>query len=91
MTVKIYSTPNCPWCHKLKDYLKEKNVDFEDFNVAEDVEARKEMMEKSGQMGVPVSDVNGKIIIGFNRETDTQKKKRDFCNISNLISSLNMF
>jgi len=66
--VKVYSTPTCPWCHRAKDYLKEKKVDFEDINVAEDQDAAQEMIEKSGQMGVPVLDVNGEIIIGFDQE-----------------------
>jgi len=66
--VKVYSTPTCPWCHRAKDYLKEKKVDFEDINVAEDQDAAQEMIEKSGQMGVPVLDVDGEIIIGFDQE-----------------------
>lgn len=66
--VKIYSTPNCPWCHKTKEFLKQKEIPFEDINVAEDEQARNEMIEKSGQMGVPVIDINGRIIIGYNVE-----------------------
>ena len=65
MAVIVYSTPTCPYCHKAKDYLKEKGVDFEDINVANDTDKQKEMIEKSGQMGVPVLDVHGKIIVGF--------------------------
>lgn len=65
--VKVYSTDSCPWCVKAKNYLKSKNVAFEEFNVAEDMEARQEMVQKSRQMGVPVLDVNGTIIIGFDR------------------------
>ena len=66
--VKVYSTPTCPWCKKVKEYLKEKKVDFEDINVAEDQLKAKEMMDKSGQMGVPVVEINGKIIVGFDQE-----------------------
>jgi len=66
--VKVYSTPTCPWCYKAKDYLKQKKVEFEDINVAENEDASNEMVEKSGQMGVPVLDINGKIIVGFNKE-----------------------
>ena len=66
--VKVYSTPACPWCHKAKDFLKEKNVEFTDFNIAEDEKARDEVVEKSGQMGVPVIEINGKIIVGFDKE-----------------------
>ena len=63
--VKVYGTPSCPWCHKVMDFLKEKKVEFEDINVAENEAARKDMVEKSGQMGVPVIDIDGKIIVGF--------------------------
>lgn len=63
--VKIYSTPTCPWCHKAKEFLKEHKIKFEEFNVAADRNAAKEMIEKSGQMGVPVTDIDGKIIVGY--------------------------
>jgi len=67
--VTVYSTPVCPWCHKAKDFLKENNIEFEDKNVAEDETARNEIVEKSGQMGVPVIIVEGhEPIIGFNVE-----------------------
>lgn len=68
MSVKVYSTSTWPWCVKVKDYLKEKNVDFEDVNVGVDREAAMEMVSKSGQMGVPVLDINGTIIVGFDVE-----------------------
>ena len=64
--VKVYSTPSCHFCHMVKDYLKEKNVPYTEYDVASDAEKRSEMMEKTGQMGVPVLDINGEIIIGFN-------------------------
>ncbi len=67
MSVIVYSTPTCPFCHKAKEYLTEKGVEFEDFNVAEDQTKAAEMTEKSGQMGVPVLDVNGTIIVGFDK------------------------
>lgn len=66
--VKIYSIPTCPYCHQAKDFFKENSVEFEDVNVAEDEKARDEMIEKSGQMGVPVLDVNGEIVVGFDKE-----------------------
>jgi len=66
--VKVYSTKTCPWCHKTKDFLKEKGVKFEDIDVGADQKAANEMMEKSGQMGVPVTDIDGKIIVGFDKE-----------------------
>ncbi len=67
MTVKVYSTTSCPWCYKAKDYLKSIKVPFEDINVGENQDAANEMVEKSGQMGVPVLDVNGTIIVGFDK------------------------
>ena len=66
--VKVYSTPRCPWCKRTKEWLKQNNIAFEDLNVAENVEARQEMVQKSGQMGVPVVDIEGAIIVGFNLE-----------------------
>lgn len=65
MDVKVYSTPTCPWCRKVKEFLTEKNIDYEDINVAESKEAAEEMFEKSGQMGVPVISAGDKIIVGF--------------------------
>ena len=66
--VKVYSTKTCPWCHKVKDFLKEKKVKFENIDVGEDKKAAEEMVEKSGQMGVPVTDINGTIIVGFDKD-----------------------
>ncbi len=66
-TVTVYSTPSCHFCHMAKDFFKEKNIAFTDFNVAEDNEKRQEMIKKSGQMGVPVILINNDIIVGFNK------------------------
>lgn len=66
--IKIFSTPSCPYCIALKDWLKTKNIEFEDVNVAEDEKVRDEMIQKSGQMGVPVVEINGEIIVGFDKE-----------------------
>ncbi len=66
--VKVYSTPTCPYCFMAKDFLKENGVQFEDINVAENHAAAHEMIEKSGQMGVPVIEINGKMIVGFDRD-----------------------
>ncbi|MDD5331521.1 MAG: glutaredoxin family protein [Candidatus Nanoarchaeia archaeon] len=66
--INIYSTDMCPWCHRVKAYLKEKGVKFNEFNVGEDREKAREMIEKSGQMGVPVIDIDGEIIVGFDKE-----------------------
>lgn len=67
MSVTVYSTPTCGYCVKVKEYLKSKNVQYTEYNVAADMSKAEEMVKKSGQMGVPVLDINGKIIIGFNR------------------------
>ncbi len=66
--VIVYSTSTCPWCIKAKEFLKQNNIEFEDKNTAEDEAARNEMVEKSGQMGVPVLDIDGTIIVGFDQE-----------------------
>ena len=65
MTVKVYSTPTCPWCIRAKQFFKEEGVAFDDVDVSSDVNAAREMVQKSGQMGVPVIDFNGEIIVGF--------------------------
>lgn len=65
--IKVYSTPTCPYCEMAKEYFKEKKVAYEDINVLEDMNARQEMFQKSNQMGVPVIDMDGKIIVGFDR------------------------
>ena len=65
MEVKIYTTPTCPWCNKTKAFLKENKIDYKEIGVSSDKVASKEMIEKSGQMGVPVIDIDGKIIVGF--------------------------
>lgn len=65
--VTIYSTPTCHFCHMAKDFFKEKDVVFEDFDVSTDLEKRKEMINKSGQMGVPVILIGEQLIVGFNK------------------------
>ena len=66
--VTVYSTESCPWCHKAKDFLKENNIEFEDKDISSNEEALNEMVEKSGQRGVPVLDIDGEIIVGFDQE-----------------------
>jgi len=63
----VYSTPTCPWCYTLKDFLKEKNIKFEDIDVSKNQKKLEEMIRKSGQMGVPQIEINGKIIVGFDK------------------------
>lgn len=65
--IKVYTTNSCPWCVKAKDYLTKKGVEFTALNVQEDMNAREEMVNKSKQMGVPVLDINGTIIVGFDK------------------------
>ena len=68
MEVKVYSTPTCPWCKRAKEYLKGKNIAFTEINVAGNKEAAQDMIKKSGQMGVPVIEIDSKIIVGFDKE-----------------------
>ena len=66
--VKVYSTPTCPWCIRTKQFLKDNNIVFEDYDVGSDQAKADEMVAKSGQMGVPVIDIEGEIIVGFDKE-----------------------
>lgn len=63
--VTIYSTPTCHFCHAAKDFFTANNVAFQDFNVATDLEKRKEMVDMTGQMGVPVIRIGDDVIVGF--------------------------
>ena len=65
--VTIYSTPSCHFCHMAKDFFKEKSVAYVEFDVASDMEKRKELVEKSGQMGVPVIFIGDDMVIGFDK------------------------
>lgn len=66
--VKIYSTPTCVYCKTLKSYFKKNGIDFEDIDIANDEKQLQKMIKDSGQMGVPVVDIDGEIIIGFDKE-----------------------
>jgi len=68
MEIKIYSTPTCPYCHTLKKFFEERGFKFEDIDVFENEKARDYMIEKSGQEGVPVVEIDGEMIVGFSRE-----------------------
>ncbi|PJC47398.1 MAG: NrdH-redoxin [Parcubacteria group bacterium CG_4_9_14_0_2_um_filter_35_11] len=70
--VKVYSTPTCPYCVALKNFLKENKIDFEDIDVSQDEKAREEMIQKTGQMGVPVIEINSEFIVGFDKERISQ-------------------
>jgi glutaredoxin 3 len=67
-SVKVYSTSTCPYCSMAKAFLKENNIAFEDIDVSQDTAAAQEMVRKTGQMGVPAIDVDGQIIIGFDKK-----------------------
>jgi len=66
--IKVFSTPSCPYCVTLKEFLKEKGFEFEDIDVSQDEESLNEMVDKSGQMGVPVITIDENVIIGFDKE-----------------------
>ena len=66
-SVKVYSTSTCPYCIRVKEFLKSNNITFENVDVGVNQEAAQEMMNKSGQMGVPVVDIDGQIIVGFDK------------------------
>lgn len=67
MIVKIYTTPTCAYCHAEKEFFKEHNIEFQEFDVFTDAQAREEMIAKTGQLGVPVTEIDGQIVIGFDR------------------------
>ena len=66
--VKVYSTPTCPYCIRVKQFLKENAVNFEDIDVSVNHDAAQDMIKKSGQMGVPVIDIEGEMIVGFDKD-----------------------
>ncbi len=68
MDVKVYTTPTCMWCAKTKVFLKEHKIHFKELNVVKDQKAAEEAVEKSGQMGVPVIDIDGSIVVGFDED-----------------------
>ena len=65
--VVVYSTPTCPYCKRAKDYLSRKGIPYVDYNVAQDRDKAKEMIQKSGQMGVPVITIDDEVVVGFNQ------------------------
>lgn len=67
MSVSIYTTNSCPYCHMAKDYFGKKGISYTEYNVGTDPRRADEMVRKSGQMGVPVIDINGRIIVGFDK------------------------
>lgn len=76
--VTIYTTDTCHWCHMAKEYFKQKGIQYDEINVTGNVEKQKELIQKSGQFGVPVIFVGDKMVLGFDRE-----KINQYLNISN--------
>jgi glutaredoxin 3 len=68
MKIKVYSTPTCPYCKLVKEFLGEKKMEFQDIDVASNPASANEMVKLSGQMGVPVVDVDGQVIVGWNKD-----------------------
>jgi len=70
--IKVFSTPTCVYCYTLKEFLKENNIEFGEIDVSEDKKAQEEMIQKSGQIGVPVIEIDGQIVVGFDKEKISQ-------------------
>ena len=66
--VRVFSSASCPYCFTLMEFLKEKGIEFEEIDVSKDKKAKEEMIKKSGQMGVPVIEIDGQIVVGFDKE-----------------------
>ena len=71
--VKVYSTPTCPWCRKVKQFLDANGIVYQDFNVAQDHAARDDMVKKSSQIAVPTIIIDGEIVVGFNEPALKEK------------------
>jgi len=65
--VTIYTSPTCSWCEAVKDYLRAREIDFEEVDVSADTDRAQELVERSGQYGVPVVDIDGEMVVGFDR------------------------
>lgn len=74
--IRIFTTLSCPWCHRAKEYLTANKIKFEELDVIKDKKAADEMIELSGQLGVPVLDIDGNIIVGFDREAIDKALKK---------------
>lgn len=70
--IRVFTTPACPYCFTLKEFLKDNGYDFEEVDIASNESARNEVQEKTGQMGAPVVDINGEFVVGFDREKITK-------------------
>ena len=68
MKVKLYTTPSCPYCYTLKEFLKEHNIAFEEVDILNDEKARDEIIERSGHNSAPILDIDGEIVVGFSKD-----------------------
>jgi len=66
--IVVFSTPSCPYCDTLKEFLKENHIEFEEIDVSQDEKLKEEIIKKSGQMGVPIVEINGEMIAGFDKK-----------------------
>jgi len=73
--VKVYTTPVCPYCFTLKEFLKEHNIKFKEIDVSQNEKAKEEIIKKTGKLEVPVVEINGEIMVGFDREKITKLLK----------------
>lgn len=71
--VKVYSTPTCPWCKKVKKFLDDNGIKYQDFNVAEDKAARDEMVSKAHRLAVPTTVIDGEVVVGFDEKLLKEK------------------
>ena len=66
--VRLFTTPSCPFCYTLREFLKEKGIEFEEIDVSKDKKAREEIIKKTGKLEAPVVEINGEIVVGFDKE-----------------------
>lgn len=76
MAITIYTTPSCGYCRMAKEWMRREHIPFKEYDVSKDTRRAEEMVNKSGQMGVPVLDIHGKIIVGFNQPEVERALKR---------------
>lgn len=75
MKVTVYSTPTCPWCKKIKSLLEKNSIEFIDIDVSVDTKMAQKMVHKTGQMGVPVTEIDGEVVIGYDEKKLTDLLK----------------
>ena len=66
--VKVFTTPACPYCFTLKEFLKEHNINFEEIDISQDEKTKDEIIKKSGAIGAPIIEIDGQIVVGFDKE-----------------------